>query len=55
MWWGVGLTAYIDARNVTDARNVRWVDSSGRVGGELEDPSAFYPSRRTILGLRFEL
>ncbi|MDA0334750.1 MAG: TonB-dependent receptor, partial [bacterium] len=52
MAWGVGLTAYLDARNITDALNVRWVDSSGRVGGELSDPTAYYPLRRVLLGLR---
>jgi outer membrane receptor protein involved in Fe transport len=52
MWWGVDMTAYMDVRNATDALNVRWVDSSGKVGGELEDPSAYYPLRRLLLGLR---
>jgi hypothetical protein len=44
------LTVYLDARNLLDRLNVRWVDSSGRVGGELGDPSAFYSPRRTSLG-----
>jgi outer membrane receptor for ferrienterochelin and colicin len=44
------LTVYLDARNLLDRLNVRWVDSSGRVGGELGDPSAFYPLRRTSVG-----
>lgn len=49
---GVQSTAYVDVRNATDAQNVRWVDSSGRVGGELADPTAYYPLRRTTVGLR---
>ena len=53
--WGEGLTAYADLRNVTDALNVRWVDASGRVGGELSDPTAYYPLRRMMLGLRAQL
>ncbi len=45
------LIVYLDARNLLDRLNVRWVDSSGRVGGELGDPSAFYSPRRTSIGL----
>lgn len=49
---GIAPTAYLDVRNATDVQNVRWVDSSGRVGGELADPTAYYPQRRTVIGLR---
>ena len=47
-------TLYVDARNLLNAKNVRWVDSSGRVGGELGDPSAYYSPRRTAVGFRLE-
>lgn len=49
------LTLYLDSRNIFDAQNVRWMDSSGRVGGELGDPGAYYTPRRTVVGLRVEL
>ena len=48
------LSVYVDSRNLLDERNVRWVDSSGRVGGELSDPGAYYTPRRTVVGLRAE-
>jgi len=44
------LTTYLDVRNVFDRQNVKWVDSSGRVGGELGDPSGYYEGRRTYVG-----
>ena len=50
--WADGLTGTLDVRNATDALNVRWVDSSGQVGGELADPSAYYSLRRVLVGLR---
>jgi outer membrane receptor protein involved in Fe transport len=46
------ITVYVDARNLLNAKNVRWVDSSGRIGGELGDPSAYFSPRRTALGIR---
>jgi hypothetical protein len=46
------LTFYVDVRNLLNAKNIRWVDSSGRVGGELRDPSAYYSPRRTAVGMR---
>ena len=52
MRWGVDMTVFVDLRNATDALNVRWADSSGKIGGELEDPSAYYALRRLLLGLR---
>ncbi len=45
---------YLDIRNVLNARNVRWIDSSGRIGGELYDPSAYYIGRRSKVGARIE-
>jgi outer membrane receptor for ferrienterochelin and colicin len=46
------LSVYVDARNLLNAKNVRWVDSSGRVGGELGDPSAYDSPRRVAVGAR---
>jgi outer membrane receptor for ferrienterochelin and colicin len=46
------LSFYVDVRNLFNTRNVRWVDSSGRIGGELGDPSAYYSPRRTAVGIR---
>ena len=48
------MAVYLDIRNVLNARNVRWIDSSGRIGGELNDPSAYYIGRRMKVGLRIE-
>lgn len=48
------LTVYADVRNLVNTKNIRWIDSSGRVGGELSDPSAYYDPRRTRIGLRIE-
>lgn len=45
---------YVDVRNLLNSKNVRWVDSNGRIGGELDDPSAYYNPRRTRVGLRAE-
>jgi outer membrane receptor for ferrienterochelin and colicin len=54
-WWeNSRLKLYLDVRNVTNTQNVKWVDSNGRVGGELGDPGAFYIGRRTSLGLQVE-
>jgi outer membrane receptor protein involved in Fe transport len=46
---------FVDARNLLNTKNVRWVDSSGRPGGELEDLSAWWPGRRVRVGIRAEL
>ena len=54
-WSRYTVVAYLDSRNILDARNVRWMDSSGRVGGELRDPAAYYSPRRTVLGIRTEI
>jgi len=48
------LSVYADARNSFNTKNVRWMDSSGRIGGELEDPSAYYDPRRVRVGARVE-
>jgi outer membrane receptor protein involved in Fe transport len=49
------LTIYADGRNIIGRSNVRWMDSSGRVGGELGDPSATYDPRRVRFGLELRL
>jgi hypothetical protein len=48
------LSIYADVRNAFNRKNVRWIDSSGRIGGELGDPSAYYESRRVRIGARLE-
>jgi phenylalanyl-tRNA synthetase beta subunit len=48
------LLVYVDARNVVNRQNIRWMDSSGRIGGELGDPSAYYDPRRIRIGVRWE-
>lgn len=48
------LTIFADIRNLINRKNVRWYDSSGRIGGELGDPSAYYDPRRTRIGVRLE-
>ena len=45
------LTFYGDIRNVFNTKNVLWVDSSGKIGGELEDVTAYYSPRRARLGV----
>jgi hypothetical protein len=49
------LQIYLDARNLLNRKNVRWMDSSGRIGGELGDPTAYYDFRRVRIGLKMEL
>jgi outer membrane receptor for ferrienterochelin and colicin len=52
-WWpGATVTVYCDIRNITDEQNVAWMDSNGRIGGELSDPSGYFIGRRTRVGLR---
>ncbi len=52
-WWENGmLSLYCDIRNLTNAANVAWMDSNGRIGGELSDPSGYFIGRRTRLGVR---
>lgn len=50
----VSFYLYADIRNVLNRKNVKWVDSNGRIGGELGDPSAYYNPRRTRVGVRAE-
>ena len=52
---GTSLMLYVDIRNLLNKRNVRWMDSSGRIGGELSDPGAYYDPRRVKIGIRVEL
>ena len=52
---GADVTLYADIRNLLNRRNVRWMDSNGRVGGELGDPSAYYDPRRVKVGIRVDM
>ena len=55
IWWPEAtFTVYVDCRNLTNERNVVWVDSNGRIGGELDDPSGYAIGRRTSLGVQIE-
>jgi outer membrane receptor for ferrienterochelin and colicin len=45
---------FADIRNVLNSRNVRWIDSNGRIGGELGDPAAYYDPRRVSVGVRLD-
>lgn len=47
---GFSLTVYADVRNILNTKNVKWIDSNGRIGGELSDPSAYYDPRRVKIG-----
>ena len=51
---GSVTTLYADARNLLNRRNVRWIDSNGRIGGELGDPGAFYDPRRIRVGIQMK-
>lgn len=54
-WWPEARAAvYVDCRNVADQQNVVWVDSNGRIGGELDDPSGYSIGRRTNIGVQIE-
>ncbi len=44
------LTMFADVRNILNRANVKWIDSSGRIGGELKDPGAYYDPRRIRVG-----
>jgi outer membrane receptor for ferrienterochelin and colicin len=50
----INMFLYVDVRNVLNSKNVKWVDSNGRVGGELTDPGAYSSPRRTRVGTRIE-
>ena len=45
---------YFDIHNLLNRKNIRWIDSNGRIGGELGDPSAYYSPRRINFGFRCE-
>jgi len=47
-------TLYADARNLLNRKNVRWIDSNGRIGGELSDPGAYYDPRRVRVGIQMK-
>ncbi len=47
----MSLLLFCDVRNLTDRRNVLWISSDGRIGGELGDPGAWTIGRRTRIGL----
>jgi hypothetical protein len=47
-----GFTLYADITNLLNRANVRWIDSNGRIGGELTDPSAYYEPRRVRIGIQ---
>ena len=54
-WWPASaVTVYLDCRNMLDEENVRWMDSNGRIGGELDDPSGYFIGRRTSVGLKVD-
>ncbi|MCI0493568.1 TonB-dependent receptor [candidate division KSB1 bacterium] len=49
------IAIYMEINNVFNEKNVRWMDSSGRIGGELSDPAAYYIGRRAAFGINVEL
>ena len=49
------MEVYMDARNLLNKQNVRWMDSNGRIGGELGDPGAYYDLRRVRIGFKMQL
>ncbi|MBI1807587.1 MAG: TonB-dependent receptor [Ignavibacteria bacterium] len=49
------LSVYGDIRNLFNAKNAKWSDANGRIGGQLADPSAYYEPRRVSIGLRYEM
>ena len=52
-WWqNADLCLYLDIRNATNEFNTVWMDSNGREGGELRDPSGHTMGRRVKYGLQ---
>ncbi len=51
-WPGCDASLYLDIRNLLNAQNVVWMDSNGKIGGELDDPSGYFIGRRTRIGVR---
>jgi outer membrane receptor protein involved in Fe transport len=49
-----GFSIYADITNLLNRANVRWIDSNGRIGGELSDPNAYYEPRRVRVGIQGE-
>jgi outer membrane receptor for ferrienterochelin and colicin len=47
-----GIILYADITNIFNRANVRWIDSNGRIGGELNDPGAYYEPRRVRIGIQ---
>lgn len=52
---GYSFTFYVDITNLLNRANVQWMDSNGRIGGELGDPGAYYEPRRVRLGIQGDL
>jgi outer membrane receptor protein involved in Fe transport len=48
------IRLYADCRNLLNQKNVLWIDSSGRTGGELGDPGAYTVGRRTRIGIHLD-
>jgi outer membrane receptor for ferrienterochelin and colicin len=48
------LRFYVDIRNLLNTKNVLWIDSNNRTGGELEDPSAYSTPRRVRVGIQLQ-
>jgi outer membrane receptor protein involved in Fe transport len=53
--WISYVTLFVDIRNLLNTKNVKWVDSAGRIGGELNDISAYDQHRRIRIGIAAEL
>jgi outer membrane receptor for ferrienterochelin and colicin len=53
-WDRARMKLYLDVRNITNTQNVEWMDSNGRIGGELGDPGGYYIGRRTSVGMQVE-
>ncbi|HLB00092.1 MAG TPA: TonB-dependent receptor, partial [Bacteroidota bacterium] len=51
---GKGLTFYGNVSNIFNTKNARWADASGRIGGQLGDPTAYYELRRFSVGMTYE-
>ncbi|MDP1677865.1 MAG: TonB-dependent receptor [Bacteroidota bacterium] len=49
------LSIYADIRNAFNTKNIKWIDSNGRIGGELSDPGAYYELRRVRVGFTLNL
>lgn len=47
------LKFYTDIRNLFNNKNVIWISSDGKIGGELNDPSAYAEGQRIRLGMEY--